>query len=124
MTARLPGAFLAAVLVTGVIFFVMQSLVFQGRGELGKKRGRTVMEFVRVRTDTEVVTKQRERPERVKPEELPPAQDMDFDEVAPPDQAVIVVVGDLTQIRSPIEKLELGPITVLEAAMAIGRPMR
>lgn len=34
-----------------------------------------------------------------------------------PDQAVIVVVGDLTQIRSPIEKLELGPITVLEAAM-------
>lgn len=89
MTARLPGSFLAAVLVTGLIFFVMQSLVFQGRSELGKKRTRTVMEFVRVRADTQVETKQRERPERVKPEEPPPPQDMAFDDVAPPDQALI-----------------------------------
>lgn len=33
-----------------------------------------------------------------------------------PDQAVIVVVGDTTQIRAPIEKLNLGPITMLDAA--------
>jgi len=89
MTARLPGAFLGAVLVTALVFFVMQSLVFQGRQQLGKKQPRTVMEFIRVQADTEVQTKQRERPERVKPEEPPPPQQMDFDQIAPPDQALV-----------------------------------
>lgn len=89
MASRLAGSFLAALAVTGLVFFVMQALVFRGRGELGKKRTRTVMEFVRVRADTEVETKQRERPERVKPEEPPPPQEMDFDQIAPPDQAVV-----------------------------------
>lgn len=31
-----------------------------------------------------------------------------------PDRAVIVVVGDLAKVRQPIERLDLGPITVLE----------
>jgi protein TonB len=88
VTARLSGSFFAALLVTGVIFLIMQSLVFRGRQQLGKRQQRIVMEFVRVRADTEVETKQRERPELVKPE-APPPQQMDFDQIAPPDQPLI-----------------------------------
>lgn len=89
MPTRFAGAFVGGLVVTSLLLLLMQALVFVGRGRLGTKQPRTVMEFVRVRPDTTLETKQRERPERVKPEEPPPPQQMDFDDIAPPDQVLV-----------------------------------
>ena len=86
---RWVGSLLLAACVTTGIFLLMQSLVWRGQGGLGEKRTRTVLEFVRVRQDSAVETKRREKPERAKPEEAPPPPEMNLDDLAPPDQQVV-----------------------------------
>jgi protein TonB len=86
---RYVGSLLLAALVTTGVFLLMQSLVWRGRGGLGEKTSRTVLEFVRVRQDTDVETKQRHKPDRVKPEEAPPPPEMNLNELAPPDQQLV-----------------------------------
>lgn len=86
---RYLGSLLLAALVTTGIFLLMQSLVWRGRGGTTEKRSRTVLEFVRVKQDSEVETKQREKPQRAKPEEAPPPPEMNLDELAPPDQSLV-----------------------------------
>jgi protein TonB len=90
---RYLGSLLLAALVTLAIFLLMQSLVWRGQGDLGEKRGRTVLEFVRVRQDSDVETKRREKPERAKPEEAPPPPDMNLDDLAPPDQQLVGIAA-------------------------------
>jgi protein TonB len=54
----------AAALVTITIFFLMMSLVARDRSGTDARRSRTVMDFVRIRRDSEVETKVRERPQK------------------------------------------------------------
>jgi protein TonB len=71
VTRHLLSAVAVAALITITIFFVMLSLVWQGRSALGDRWSRTVIEYVRIKRDSETETKSRERPEKVERPEAP-----------------------------------------------------
>lgn len=84
----LPGRYLAALVVAaGVafgLFWVMQSLIdVQGKLEENKKG--KIMDFVRVKRDTETETKKRELPDRKPPEKEPPPPQLDLAQNLRPD---------------------------------------
>jgi protein TonB len=71
VTRHLLIAVSVAALITITIFFVMLSLVWQGRSALGARESRTVIEYVRIKRESETETKSRERPEKVELPEAP-----------------------------------------------------
>jgi len=71
VTRHLFTAASVAALITITIFLVMLSLVWQSRSALGDRASRTVIEYVRIKRDSETETKARERPEKVALPEAP-----------------------------------------------------
>ncbi len=107
------SVFLAA-LVTGAIFLVMLSLVWQGRAALDARKSRTVIEYVRIRRDSDVEVKSRERPKKVELPEAPAVPELRPSAVAAPTD--VAVPADVPLFRpsfslggSPRSGMSTGP---------------
>lgn len=73
---KLLAAFLCSVLVTAAIFSVMSSMVSNEGAQNNQQGEQTVIDFIRLKQDTDSRTKQRDQKEPPKPKKppMPPAQ--------------------------------------------------
>jgi len=74
MSRHLSAAFLA-IGVTFGLFYLMQALILGKDMELGEMTG-TMIDFVRLKKDSELDLKKRKMPEKKEPEEPPPPPDL------------------------------------------------
>ncbi len=91
MELRLLAVSAAAAAVTFALFWVMQALIGVA-GEMLEEKPSLVVDFVRLKRDTEPETKKREIPDRKKPEQPPPPPQINFSQNLNPDDAVGVLV--------------------------------
>jgi protein TonB len=84
------GRAVSAVIAFGVtcgLFLLMQALITKAAGELQEPTG-SLVDFVRLKKDTEPELKKRELPKMQKPEEPPPPPDLNLTRSARPDQGL------------------------------------
>lgn len=74
MSRHLTAGFLA-ILVTFGLFYLMQALILGKDGKLGDAGG-TMIDFVRLKKDSDLDIKKRKMPEKKEPEEPPPPPDL------------------------------------------------
>ncbi len=91
MALRLLAVSAAAAAVTFALFWVMQALIGVA-GEMLEEKPSLVVDFVRLKRDTEPETKKREIPDRKPPEQPPPPPQIDFSQNLNPDDAIGVIV--------------------------------
>ena len=84
MPRHLIAGFLA-ILVTFGLFYLMQALILGEDMELGEAGGHMI-DFVRLKKDTELETKKRKMPDRKEPEEPPPPPDLSMARTNRPNQ--------------------------------------
>jgi len=94
MTLRLLGVSAIAATVTFGLFWVMQALIGVA-GEILEEKPSLVVDFVRLKRDTEPETKKREIPDRKQPEQPPPPPQMNFSQNLNPDEGISVLVPDV-----------------------------
>jgi protein TonB len=94
MTGRLLGVSVFAAAVTFALFWVMQALIGVA-GTLLEDKPSLIVDFVRLKRDTEPETKKREIPDRQKPDQPPPPPQMDFSENLNPDDGAGIIVPDV-----------------------------
>ncbi len=75
MIQRYAAAGLIAFAVTSGLFYLMQALITKAAGELKESTG-SIVEFVRLKKDSEPEIKKRQLPKKQKPEEPPPPPDL------------------------------------------------
>ncbi len=95
MIQRYAAAGLLAFAVTFGLFYLMQALITKAAGELGESVG-SVVEFVRLKKDSEPEIKKRQLPKKEKPEEPPPPPDLDLSRSNRPEdglQGMVLAVG-------------------------------
>jgi protein TonB len=90
MARRLLALSLASAAITFGLFWVMQALVGVA-GEMLEGKASTIVDFVRLKRDTEPELKKREIPDRKPPDEPPPPPQLDFSQNLNPDDSL----GDL-----------------------------
>ncbi len=90
MTRHLSAAFLS-VLVTFGLFYLMQALILGKDMKLGEMSG-TMIDFVRLKKDSELDVKKRKMPDKTEPEEPPPPPDLSLAKSSKPTQEM----GDMT----------------------------
>jgi len=76
---------LLAVLVTFGLFYLMQALILGNDMKLGEAGGHMI-DFVRLKKDSEVETKKRKMPDKKEPEEPPPPPDLTTTRMNKPSQ--------------------------------------
>ncbi|MCH7706891.1 MAG: energy transducer TonB [Myxococcales bacterium] len=81
----------AAAAVTFALFWVMQALIGVA-GEMLEEKPSFVVDFVRLKRDTEPEIKKREIPDRKPPEQPPPPPQMNFSQNLNPDDGIGVIV--------------------------------
>ena len=86
MTRHLTAAFLS-IGVTFGLFYVMQALILGKEASLDKPIG-TMIDFVRLKKESELETKKRKMPEKQEPEEPPPPPDLSMAKSDAPDQGL------------------------------------
>jgi protein TonB len=84
MQRHLSAAFLA-ILVTFGLFYLMQALILGKDMKLGEAGG-SMIDFVRLKKDSELETKKRKMPEKKEPEEPPPPPDLSMAKSNKPSQ--------------------------------------
>jgi protein TonB len=84
MVRHLSAAFLA-IGVTFGLFYIMQALILSEGGALGDPGG-TMIDFVRLKKESELELKKRKMPEKEEPEEPPPPPDLSMSRSQMPDQ--------------------------------------
>jgi len=94
MTLRLLGVSAIAATVTFALFWVMQALVGVA-GEILEEKKPLIVDFVRLKRDSEPETKKREIPDRKQPEQPPPPPQMNFSQNLAPDDSAAVIVPDV-----------------------------
>jgi protein TonB len=94
MKLRLLAVSAAAAAVTFALFWVMQALIGVA-GEMLEEKPSLVVDFVRLKRDTEPETKKREIPDRKPPEQPPPPPQMNFSQNLNPDDGVGVIIPDV-----------------------------
>jgi protein TonB len=94
MKRRLLAVSAAAATVTFGLFWVMQALIGVA-GEMLEERPALVVDFVRLKRNTEPETKKREIPDRKPPEQPPPPPQMNFSQNLNPDDGVGVIIPDV-----------------------------
>ncbi len=87
MIQRHAAAGLLAFGVTFGLFYLMQALITKAAGELDESTG-SLVEFIRLKKDTETELKKRELPKKEKPDEPPPPPDLDLSQSSEFDQAL------------------------------------
>ncbi len=83
--ARHASAAFFAIAVTFGLFYLMQALILGQEAELSEVTG-TMIDFVRLKKDTELETKKRKMPEKKEPEEPPPPPDLSMARTNKPSQ--------------------------------------
>jgi protein TonB len=94
MELRLLAVSAAAAAVTFALFWVMQALIGVA-GEILEDKPPLVVDFVRLKRNTEPETKKREIPDRKPPEQPPPPPQMNFSQNLNPDDGVGVIIPDV-----------------------------
>lgn len=84
---RYIAAFVLAAGVTFGLFWVMQALIGV-EGQLDESAKGRVIDFVRLKKESEAETKKRKLPDKKPPEEQPPPPDLNLSRNARPDQAM------------------------------------
>jgi protein TonB len=84
MARHLSAAFLA-IFVTFGLFYLMQALILGKDMKLGESGG-TMIDFVRLKKDSELETKKRKMPDKKEPEEPPPPPDLSMAKSNKPSQ--------------------------------------
>ena len=97
---------MVAAAVTFGLFWVMQALIGVA-GELLEDKPSLIVDFVRLKRDTEPETKKREIPDRKQPEQPPPPPQINFSENLNPDDAIGVIVPDV-DVRLELASADLG----------------
>lgn len=77
MIQRYAAAALLALAITAGLFYLMQALITKAAGELDESVG-SVVDFVRLKRDSDPEIKKRELPRKQKPEEPPPPPDLNL----------------------------------------------
>ena len=90
MALRLLAVSAAAAAVTFALFWVMQALIGVA-GEMLEEKPSLVVDFVRLKRDTEPETKKREIPDRKPPEQPPPPPQINFSQNLNPDDTMGVI---------------------------------
>jgi protein TonB len=106
MALRLLTVSLFAAGVTFGLFWVMQALIGVA-GEILEERPSLVVDFVRLKRDTEPETKKREIPDRKAPEQPPAPPQIDFGQNLNADGAM-GVIGPMIDAGIDLEVAELG----------------
>ena len=83
---RALSAFLA-ISVTGGLFYLMQALISRTAGEL-QDPSSSLVDFVRLKRDSEPELKKRQLPKKEKPQEPPPPPDLNLTRSSRPDQGI------------------------------------
>jgi protein TonB len=83
--ARHLNAAVLAIFVTFGLFYLMQALILGKDMKLGEAGG-TMIDFVRLKKDSEVETKKRKMPDKTEPEEPPPPPDLSMAKANKPSQ--------------------------------------
>jgi protein TonB len=104
MGLRFPAAFALAFAVTFGLFWVMQALIGV-EGALDKDASRRVVDFVRLKRESETETKKRKLPDKKPPEEQPPPPDLNLSQNLNPNQDV----GNVMPILDTSVELAGGP---------------
>jgi protein TonB len=79
MLLRLPFAVLLAALVSLALFFAMHFMISQGKGDLNKNRDYSVVDFVRLKRESETRVKKRVIPKKPPlPKEPPPPPELNI----------------------------------------------
>ena len=86
MARRYALAFLVASGVTFGLFYLMQALISMGVAEAERAFAGQVIEFVRLKRDSQLELKKRRLPEKTPPEEEPPPPELDLSRPMRPDQ--------------------------------------
>ncbi len=84
MTRHLTAGFLA-IAVTFGLFYLMQALILGKDMKLGEAGG-TMIDFVRLKKESELETKKRKMPDKKEPEEPPPPPDLSMARTNKPSQ--------------------------------------
>jgi len=84
MPRHLTAGFFA-IIVTFGLFYLMQALILGKDTKLGEASG-TMIDFVRLKKDSELETKKRKMPEKEEPEEPPPPPDLSMSRSNKPSQ--------------------------------------
>jgi protein TonB len=84
MPRHLTAGFFA-IIVTFGLFYLMQALILGKDTKLGEASG-TMIDFVRLKKDSELETKKRKMPEKEEPEEPPPPPDLSMSRTSKPSQ--------------------------------------
>ncbi len=87
MILRYAAAGLIAFAVTSGLFYLMQALITKAGGELQESVG-TIVEFVRLKKDSEPELKKRQLPKKQKPEEPPPPPDLSLSRTSSLDEGL------------------------------------
>lgn len=84
MPRHLTAGFFA-IIVTFGLFYLMQALILGKDTKLGEASG-TMIDFVRLKKDSDVETKKRKMPDKKEPEEPPPPPDLSMSRSSKPSQ--------------------------------------
>ncbi len=87
MIQRYAAAGFVAFAVTSGLFYLMQALITKAAGELKESAG-SIVEFVRLKKDSEPELKKRQLPKKKKPEEPPPPPDLNLSRSNRPEAAL------------------------------------
>jgi len=101
---RYATAGLLAFFITSGLFYLMQALITKASGELGEATS-DMVEFVRLKKDSEPEIKKRQLPRKQKPEEPPPPLDLSLSRTTSLDQGL----QDMTLSLGLQVALEGGP---------------
>jgi protein TonB len=86
MTHRYVIATVSAIFITLGIFYVMHVLILVVNPELGKDNIGKIIDFVRLKRESELELRKRTLPKKLKPEEPPPPPELDLSKARRPDQ--------------------------------------
>jgi protein TonB len=81
---RLPATILGGVVVTFGLFLLMHYLILVTDTRLGDEGSGSIIDFVRLREESQVQEKKRELPKKVEQEKPPPPPDIDMNQSARP----------------------------------------
>ncbi len=110
MVLRYAAAGLLATCVTFGLFYLMQALIWMGSAEAEKLFTGQVIEFVRLKRESELELKKRRMPEKTPPEEEPPPPELDLARPLRPEQNLDAMSIALRQQVDIAGGLDLGAV--------------
>ena len=110
MVLRYAAAGLLATCVTFGLFYLMQALIWMGSAEAEKLFTGQVIEFVRLKRESELELKKRRMPEKTPPEEEPPPPELDLARPLRPEQNLDAMSIALRQQVDIAGGLDLGMV--------------